>query len=76
MDLIFQWAAFGGLTSATCTGGVAALDHEVWDNAVEDDAVVVAASGQVKEVPACLNSVSPKVLGVHMRSYLWGVIMV
>jgi len=43
---LVAWAAGAG------AGGVAALDHEVGDDAVEFDAVVVAALGEVEEVGA------------------------
>lgn len=49
-DLVFEFFAVDGLASATGTGGVAGLDHEVGDDAVEDDIVVVSALGKGSEV--------------------------
>ena len=49
MELVAEavaWAAHSG------SGWVAALDHEVLDDAVEFDAVVVASGGEVEEVGA------------------------
>jgi hypothetical protein len=37
-------------TAATSAGGVAALDHEIGDNAMECDAVVVASICKIEEV--------------------------
>ncbi|GMF28108.1 unnamed protein product [Phytophthora lilii] len=41
-----------GLSAASCARGVSALDHKVPDDAVEDGVVVVAATRQLRDVPA------------------------
>lgn len=41
---LVAWAAHAGFS------GVATLDHEAWDDAVEMDAIVVTTLGEVQEV--------------------------
>ena len=55
IDLIFELFSVDGSAAAAGTGRVAGLEHEVWDYAVEDDVVVVAALGEGGEVVAGLK---------------------
>lgn len=55
LDLIFKFLAVDRASTSSCAGRVTTLDHEVWDYAVEDDAIVVAALGELREVLACLR---------------------
>lgn len=55
IDLVFELFAVDGSAAAAGAGGVAGLQHEVWDYAVEDDVVVVAALGEGGEVVAGLE---------------------
>jgi hypothetical protein len=41
-DLVFEGLAVNTLSTATCTCGISALDHELWNYTVEDGGVVVA----------------------------------
>lgn len=41
-----------GLSAAASARGVSSLDHKVLDDAVEDGVVVVAATRQLRDVPA------------------------
>ena len=54
MYLVRELVAKDGAATAAGAGGVAGLEHEVWDDAVEDDIVVVAALGEGGEVLAGL----------------------
>ena len=54
--LIFEFFAVDGSATAAGAGRVAGLEHEVWDYAVEDDVVVVAALGEGGEVGAGLEN--------------------
>ena len=54
VELVLELAAEDGLAAAAGAGGVAALDHEVGDDAVEDDVVVSASVGEAGEVLAGL----------------------
>ena len=56
IDLVLELFTVYGSTAATGAGGVAGLEHEVWDYAVEDDVVVVAALSEGGEVGAGLGS--------------------
>jgi len=56
-DLVGESAAVDGRASAAGAGGVAGLDHEVADDAVAGDGVVVAGGGEGGEVVACLMGV-------------------
>ena len=53
--LIFELFAIDGSATAAGTSRIAGLQHEVWDDAVEDDVVVVAALGEGGEVVAGLK---------------------
>ena len=53
---VFEGLAPDRLAAAACAGGVAALDHEFRDYAVEDDAVVVAVFHVSGEVFASFRS--------------------
>lgn len=54
MDLVCELFAVDGAAAAAGAGRVAGLEHEVWDYAVEDYVVVVAALGEGGEVLARL----------------------
>lgn len=60
-DLILELAAVDRLAASAGAGWVTALYHKAWDDAVEDDAVVLAGGGELGEVLACLEDV----LGCH-----------
>jgi hypothetical protein len=49
-DLVLEFVAVDGGAAAAGACGVAALDHEVWDDAVEDGVVVVPAGREFGEV--------------------------
>lgn len=53
-DLVLELAAVDGLAASSGTSGVAALDHETRDDAVEDYVVVFTRFGQGGEVLAGL----------------------
>lgn len=50
--LVLEGLAVDGAAASARARGVAALDHEVLDDAVEGDAVVVALGGELLEVAA------------------------
>lgn len=52
IDLIVELFAVNGRATAPSAGGIAGLQHEVWNYAVEDDGVVVTALGEGGEVGA------------------------
>jgi hypothetical protein len=54
VELVLEFLAVDGFAARAGARGVAALDHEVWDYAVEDDVVVFVGCGQRGEVLACL----------------------
>lgn len=56
-DFIGKSATVDGGASAAGAGGVAGLDHEVADDAVAGNGVVVAGGGEDGEVVACLLEV-------------------
>ena len=53
--LIFKLFAIDGSAAAAGAGRVAGLKHEIWDDAVEDDVVVVASLGEGGEIGAGLE---------------------
>ena len=53
--LIFELFTINRSTTTPSAGRIASLQHEVWNDAVEDDVVVVAALGEGGEVVACLK---------------------
>ena len=54
VEFVLELAAEDGLAAEAGAGGVAALDHEVGDDAVEDDVVIFAGVGEAGEVLAGL----------------------
>ena len=56
VDLVFEFVAVDGGAAAAGAGGVAGLEHEVGDDAMEEDVVIGAALGEGCEVPAGLRS--------------------
>lgn len=57
LDLVFKLVAVDGRAAAAGAGWVAALDHKVGDDAVEDCRVVVASAAEGCEVGAGLGRV-------------------
>lgn len=55
MDFVGELVAVDGAAAAPCAGGVAGLDHEVGDDAVDDGVIVVVALGEGGEIGACLR---------------------
>lgn len=53
--LVSEAVAVYGLSAASCARWIPGLEHEVWDDAVEDYTVVVAALREGGEVFACLG---------------------
>lgn len=53
-DFVFEFLAVDRASSSTGAGGITGLDHEIGDDAVEDDIVVVAALCEGREVFAGL----------------------
>ena len=56
LDLVFEFLAVNGAATAARASGVASLYHEVGNNAMEDDIVVVASLGEGREVLAGFGS--------------------
>lgn len=54
-DLVLELLAVDGGAAAAGAGGVAGLDHEVGDDAVDEEVVIVAALGEGGEVLARLG---------------------
>ena len=54
VDLVFEFFSEDGAAAAAGAGGIAGLEHEVGDYAVEDDFVVIASLGEGGEVLAGL----------------------
>jgi len=52
LNLIFELFAVDGTTASTGSGRIACLNHEVWDDTVEDDVIVVASLGESCKVLA------------------------
>ena len=57
VDLVFEFVPVDTRAAAPCACGVTSLDHEVGDDSVEDDAVVVVSLRQGREVLACFGCV-------------------
>lgn len=55
MDLVSEFLAEDGAATATGTGGIAGLDHEIRDDAMDEDVVVVAPGGEGGEILAGLE---------------------
>lgn len=70
-NLVFEFLAVNGATASTSAGRIACLNHEVRDDTVEDDIVVVAAFGKCREVLACLRGeASVRVLGSNAEEFI------
>lgn len=54
-NLILKFLAVDGAASSTGASGIASLDHEVRNDAMEDDIVVVATFSEGCKVLACLK---------------------
>lgn len=63
-DLILELVAKDRRAAASSPSWIAALDHEVGDDAVEDGAIIVIARGESREVLAGLGCVG----GVELDS--------
>ena len=61
VDLVLEFFAIDACAAAAGAGGVAGLDHEVRDDAVGEDVVIVAALGESGEVLTGLGVVSSDV---------------
>lgn len=59
MDFVGKLAAIDGGAAAPGAGRIAALDHEIADDAMEDGVVVVATSNQLGEIAARVRRVLP-----------------
>ena len=57
VDFVFKLLAVDGRPAATGSRGVAALDHEIFDDAVEDGGVEVPPVGEGGEVFAGFGGV-------------------
>ena len=55
MDLVGEFLAEDGAAAAAGASGVAGLYHEVGDDAVDEDVVVVASGGESGEILAGLE---------------------
>lgn len=66
VELVLELAAPDGLSTTAGAGGVTALQHEAGDDAVEDDAVVLAGVGEACKVLTCLRC-------VRLVQLEWGV---
>ena len=66
--------AADGITGAAHAGAlrVTALDHESWNDTVEEEAIVKTAVGQRDEIADCLRRVLRVKLALHYASVLHG----
>ena len=55
INLVFKFFTVDGGATTAGASGVAGLQHEIWDYAVEDDVVIVAALGEGGKVGAGLT---------------------
>lgn len=55
VKFVLELSAVDGATASAGAGRVAALDHEVWDDAVEDDVVVFSRVSEASKVLARLR---------------------
>jgi hypothetical protein len=55
MNLVLEFLPVDRATSSTGASGIASLDHEVRNDAMEDDIVVVATFSERSKVLACLK---------------------
>ncbi|TGO68361.1 hypothetical protein BELL_0833g00030 [Botrytis elliptica] len=56
-EFVFEFFPVDRGSAAAGASGIAGLQHEVWDDPVEDDAVVVAAPDESLEVGAGFGGV-------------------
>ena len=49
-DFVFELFTIDGITAAACASRVASLDHEIRDDAMEDDVVIVAPLSESREI--------------------------
>ena len=59
MYLVWEGLSIDRSTSASSAGRITCLNHKVGDDAMEFDAVVVAAASQLGEVAACVWRMLP-----------------
>lgn len=57
-NLVFEFLAVDRASSSTGAGRITSLNHEVGDDAVEDDVVVVTSLRKSREVVASLEALS------------------
>lgn len=55
VDLVLKLLAVDGASPPAGAGGIAGLDHEVGNDAMDNDIVVVASLGKGRKVLACLG---------------------
>ena len=60
MDLVVKLAAPGGFTTVAHSERVAALNHEILDDTMEDHTIVVALFSQKAESFGCFGSIGFK----------------
>lgn len=65
VNLVFELFAVYRVSASPSARGIASLDHEVGDNAVEDDIVVISALGQSREILTGLRAVSARLSSVE-----------
>lgn len=56
-NLVLEFLAVDGASSSAGAGGITGLDHEVGDDAVEDDIVIVASLSKDRKVLASLSEI-------------------
>lgn len=55
VNLVFELLAIDRAAPSPGAGRITSLDHKIWDDAVEYDAIVVASLRKSREVLACLE---------------------
>ena len=56
MDLVFELLAVNGGAASAGARGIASLEHEIGDYAVEENVVVIAAACELRKVFASLRA--------------------